>query len=188
MSCCWRGCTRPIGSSGRGRRSTVRMCGRLGGRKDRPEPSRSLPERLQTPSDRLRARHAARCLAHWRQPHRHHADDPARGCDPAGAWPARPSAPPTGQAVCRSRLPLTRGPSPATSARHPGEVAWPKSPHGSGLGKKRWVVERTIAWLHQYRRLRIRYERCDDIHEAFLAIGCSLICLKLLQTEKSFRL
>ena len=22
-----------------------------------------------------------------------------------------------------------------------------------------------------------RYERCDDIHEAFLAIGCSLICL-----------
>jgi hypothetical protein len=29
--------------------------------------------------------------------------------------------------------------------------------------------------------LRIRYERRDDIHEAFLAIGCSLICLKLLQ-------
>jgi len=28
-------------------------------------------------------------------------------------------------------------------------IAWPKSAHGSGLGKKRWVVERTIAWLHQ---------------------------------------
>jgi transposase len=56
---------------------------------------------------------------------------------------------------------------------------------GSGLGKKRWVVERTIAWLHQYRRLRIRYERRDDIHEAFLAIGCSLICLKLLRAEQS---
>ncbi len=55
-------------------------------------------------------------------------------------------------------------------------VAWPKSPHGSGLGKQRWVVERTIAWLHQYRRLRVRYERRDGIHEAFLAIGCSLIC------------
>jgi transposase len=64
-------------------------------------------------------------------------------------------------------------------------IAWPKSAHGSGLGKKRWVVERTIAWLHQYRRLRIRYERRDDIHEAFLAIGCSLICLKLLQAEQS---
>ena len=64
-------------------------------------------------------------------------------------------------------------------------IAWPKSGHGSGLGKKRWVVERTIAWLHQYRRLRIRYERRDDIHEAFLAIGCSLICLKLLQAQES---
>src|SRR5262249_39489625 len=54
------------------------------------------------------------------------------------------------------------------------KIAWPKSPHGSGLGRERWVVERTIAWLHQYRRLRVRYERRADIHEAFLAIGCSL--------------
>lgn len=28
-------------------------------------------------------------------------------------------------------------------------IAWPTSGHGSGLGRKRWVVERTIAWLHQ---------------------------------------
>ena len=48
--------------------------------------------------------------------------------------------------------------------------------HGSGLGKTRWVVERTIAWLHQFRRLRIRYERRDDIHRAFMTIGCALIC------------
>jgi transposase len=47
------------------------------------------------------------------------------------------------------------------------------------------AVERTITWLHQYRRLRVRYERRADIHEAFLAIGCSLICLELLQTEES---
>ena len=66
------------------------------------------------------------------------------------------------------------------------KIAAPKTPHGSGLGNQRWVVERTIAWLHQYRRLRVRYERRDDIHEAFLAIGCSLICLKLLQAETSF--
>lgn len=49
-------------------------------------------------------------------------------------------------------------------------------PHGSGLGVYRWVVERTIAWLHQFRRLRLRYERRPEIHEAFLSIGCSLIC------------
>ena len=36
------------------------------------------------------------------------------------------------------------------------------------------------------RRLRVRYERRDDIHEAFLAIGCSLICLKLLHPENAF--
>ncbi len=28
--------------------------------------------------------------------------------------------------------------------------------YGSGLGRWRWVVERTFAWLHNYRRLRIR--------------------------------
>jgi transposase len=66
------------------------------------------------------------------------------------------------------------------------KIARQRSGHGSRLGTKRWVVERTIAWLHQYRRLRVRYERRDDIHEAFLKIGCSLICLKLLQAEESF--
>ena len=52
--------------------------------------------------------------------------------------------------------------------------------HGSGLGVQRWVVERTLAWLHQFRRLRVRYERRPDVHEAFVSIGCSLICLKRL--------
>lgn len=52
--------------------------------------------------------------------------------------------------------------------------------HGSGLGVYRWVVERTLAWLHQFRRLRIRYERRADIHEAFLSLGCSLICFRRL--------
>lgn len=56
-----------------------------------------------------------------------------------------------------------------------------KTAHGSGLGKERWVVERTISWLHQHRRLRVRYERRPDIHEAFLSIACSLICLKHLE-------
>jgi transposase len=48
--------------------------------------------------------------------------------------------------------------------------------HGSGLGKYRWVVERTISWLHQHRRLRVRYERRDDIHEALMTLGCTFIC------------
>jgi transposase len=48
------------------------------------------------------------------------------------------------------------------------------------LGRHRWVVERTLAWIAKYRRLTIRYERRDDIHEAFLHLGCSLICLNYL--------
>lgn len=56
--------------------------------------------------------------------------------------------------------------------------------NGSGLGKVRWVVERTMAWLHQNRRLRVRYERRADIHDAFLKIGCILICYN--QTRLSF--
>jgi hypothetical protein len=48
--------------------------------------------------------------------------------------------------------------------------------HGSGLGKYRYVVEAAFAWLFHQRRLRVRYEKRDDIHQAFLIIGCFLIC------------
>jgi len=71
--------------------------------------------------------------------------------------------------------------------RHRGIVpllARRRTAHGSGLGVYRWMVERTIAWLRQYRRLRVRYERRSDIHEAFLQIGCILICWNFL--SKSF--
>ena len=51
-----------------------------------------------------------------------------------------------------------------------------RTENGSGLGIYRWVVERTISWLHQNRRLRIRYEKRPEIHEAFLTIGCIKIC------------
>lgn len=59
-------------------------------------------------------------------------------------------------------------------------LAMRNTEHGSGLGQLRWVVERTFAWLNQFRRLRIRYEKRADIHEAFLALGCILICWRFL--------
>jgi transposase len=52
--------------------------------------------------------------------------------------------------------------------------------HGSGLGQYRWVVEQTFAPLHWFRRLRIRWEIRDDIHEAFLRLACAIICLRRL--------
>jgi transposase len=50
----------------------------------------------------------------------------------------------------------------------------------SGLGEYRWPVERTLAWLHQNRRLRIRYDRRPDIHQAFLTLACIKICASAL--------
>lgn len=52
------------------------------------------------------------------------------------------------------------------------------APHGSGLGKYRWPIERTLSWLHQNRRLRVRYEKRDDIHEAFMELAEAMICWK----------
>jgi transposase len=49
------------------------------------------------------------------------------------------------------------------------------------LGRHRWVVERTLAWLSRFRRLTVRYERRADLHHAFLTLGCSLICFATLQ-------
>jgi transposase len=43
------------------------------------------------------------------------------------------------------------------------------------------VVERTFAWLSQFRRLRVRYDKRADIHQAFLSLGCALICWQALR-------
>ena len=55
--------------------------------------------------------------------------------------------------------------------------------HGSGLGRFRWVVERTLSWLPRKRKLRVRTERRADIHEALLSLGCGLICYGVLMAS-----
>ena len=62
-------------------------------------------------------------------------------------------------------------------------IARRNTAHGSGLGKFRWVVERTISWLHQFRRLRSRWEKRPAMHQAFLNLGCAMICFRLTQLE-----
>jgi transposase len=54
--------------------------------------------------------------------------------------------------------------------------------HGSGLGEFRWLVERTISWLHSFGRLRRRLDRLTELQEAFLRLACSLVCLRFLTT------
>jgi transposase len=65
-----------------------------------------------------------------------------------------------------------RGIKPVIARRETG--------HGSGLGKDRWVVERTFAWLHNLRRLRTRYERRAELHLAFMLLGCAVVCQRRL--------
>jgi IS5 family transposase len=49
------------------------------------------------------------------------------------------------------------------------------------LGRYRWVVERTLSWLNRFRRLKVRYERRADVHQAFLELSCALICWNRVQ-------
>jgi transposase len=59
-------------------------------------------------------------------------------------------------------------------------IARRRTEHGSGIGRQRWVVERTFAWLHNFRRLRTRYEREPANHQASLHLGCAVICQRML--------
>jgi transposase len=49
------------------------------------------------------------------------------------------------------------------------------------LGRHRWKVERTMAWLLGCRRLQVRYERMTSGVLAFLHLACALICARNLK-------
>src|SRR5215213_2392331 len=69
----------------------------------------------------------------------------------------------------------SRGGAGRPSARLAPSLAAPPA------GPRSAHVERTLAWMSRFRRLAIRYERRTDIHHAFIALACSLICLNALQ-------
>jgi transposase len=66
------------------------------------------------------------------------------------------------------------------------EIARRRTEHGSGLGVYRYVVEQTIALLHQFRRLKMRFDKRDDIHEAFMVIGEAMICWRRLHSSGGY--
>ena len=53
------------------------------------------------------------------------------------------------------------------------------------LGRYGWVVERTLSWVNRNRRLKVRYERRDDIHQASLDLG---MCSHLLALRRAVML
>lgn len=61
-------------------------------------------------------------------------------------------------------------------------IARRNTPNGSGLGRHRWVVQRTFTWLHQFRRPRIRWERNPEQHLALLYLAATIICWRRLNS------
>jgi transposase len=60
------------------------------------------------------------------------------------------------------------------------QVAKRGQEHGSGLGVFRWPVERTLGWLHQFRRVGYRRDKLLRIHNAFVTLASCLITLRFL--------
>lgn len=58
-------------------------------------------------------------------------------------------------------------------------------PNIKGLGKLCYVVEKTFTLLHQFKRLAVRWERRLELHDAFVSLGCSLICWRRLKKAGS---
>jgi len=120
---------------------------------------------------------------HGRQPQRR---DPACAADRASAASARQSR---AAAAPPQRLIADRGYDHDKYRRElrrrgiGSDIARRQTEHGSGLGRLRWVVERTFAWLHHFKRLLVRYDRRHEIHEAFLALGCCLVCFRRLRNS-----
>jgi transposase len=61
------------------------------------------------------------------------------------------------------------------------------SPHGSGLGRTRYVVERTHAWVSRFRRLARCYERRPGHAQGFHALAACVICARRLREGRPRR-
>jgi transposase len=63
------------------------------------------------------------------------------------------------------------------------KIAKRNTPHGSGLGQVRWVVERTISWIKGLRRMRVRYDRLGVIQDAWTTLAASVVCFQILTLD-----
>jgi transposase len=164
-------------SIGRALPSTVRPCRRKKGHRDGPEPDGSRQAGDEAPPRRGRRRHAARTDADRGQLQRQ---------PDAGSYPRRGPRGGTGRRGRPRRRPdklhADKG-YDHRRCRHECRARniTPRIAHrgiesSQHLGSRRWIVERTLAWLARFRRRTIRYERRADLHLAFTRLACVLIC------------
>jgi transposase len=61
------------------------------------------------------------------------------------------------------------------------QLARPKDEtHGSHLGRTRWVVDGTLSWFNNHRRLRLCYERSQESLLALHQLAAVLMCAQKL--------
>ncbi len=70
------------------------------------------------------------------------------------------------------------GIEPIVPARKNNKVATHQDGRKLRRYKKRWKIERTNAWLQNFRRLVVRYERLTANYLAFVHLACALITLR----------
>ncbi|MFH9426556.1 transposase [Streptomyces sp. NPDC017529] len=161
------------------------MCGPLGAAA-KAGPARSTVQ--QAPRHHRRSGRPARGVADRRQPQRRHTVAAVAGEDPGCGRRRRPPQrrpdvlladrgydPTNTAAWCDSAGSDRSSPNEVRNRSGTGQE------HGSGLGIFRYAVERAIAWLHGFRRLRTRWERRDAIHKAFLGLATCLITHRHVQ-------
>ena len=71
-----------------------------------------------------------------------------------------------------------RGIEPIIPARSNNTIATHQDGRSLRRYRHRWIIERTNAWLQNYRRLVVRYERSAEIYTARVHMACALIVLK----------
>ena len=72
----------------------------------------------------------------------------------------------------------TRGIQPLIPARANNRRATHQDGRGLRRYRRRWIVERSNAWLYNFRRLVVRYERSAEIYTGLVHVACALIALK----------
>jgi transposase len=95
---------------------------------------------------------------------------------------AGPLTPPASKAACGRGLRRRPAPPLASRPRHHPCIAVRGTNTREHLGRHRWKIERTIAWLTGFRRLTIRYERHASLFGAFPLVAAALTCFKKLAT------
>lgn len=118
---------------------------------------------------------------------------PANTRDDAVALPLLLSMPPIGgpRGRPRTKPKILQGDAGYGSAPLAALVKWlgvtpllkplgKSQPHGSGLGKTRYVVERTLSWFGNFRRLKLCYEKSGAHFQAFHELAAGIICAKRL--------